>query len=107
MINAFENIIREDFSPNMEVLITLLIYTLLRKGDSGIDELVRFLDNDNNQDLIQLGLKSPIKQHRDFFKNQFSKEKFNKTKDALSSKLHIFLNNPIFANFLTGDSTLK
>jgi hypothetical protein len=74
LINAFENIIREDFSPNMEVLITLLIYTLLRKGDSGIDELVRFLDNDNNQDLIQLGLKSPIKQHRDFFKNQFSKE---------------------------------
>jgi hypothetical protein len=107
LINAFENIIREDFSPNMEVLITLLIYTLLRKGDSGIDELVRFLDNDNNQDLIQLGLKSPIKQHRDFFKNQFSKEKFNKTKDALSSKLHIFLNNPIFANFLTGDSTFN
>lgn len=107
LINAFESIIKEDFSTNMEVLITPLIYTLLRKGDSGIDELVRFLDDKNNEDLIKLGLQSPIKEHRNFFKNQFSQEKFNRTKEALSSKLQIFLNNPIFANFLTGDSTFN
>lgn len=104
LINVFESIIGETFSTNIGVLITPLIYTLLRKGDSGIDELVRFLDDDN-QDLIELGLKSPIKEHRNFFKKQFSKEKFNRSKEALSSKLQIFLNNPIFANFLTGDST--
>ncbi len=107
LINAFESIIGESFSTNMEVLITPLVYTLLRKGDSGIDELVRFLDDKNNEDLIELGFQSPIKEHRNFFRNQFSQEKFNRTKEALSSKLQIFLNNPIFANFLTGESTFN
>ncbi len=105
LVNAFESIIGSDFSPNMEVLITPLIYTLIRKNDSGIDELVRFLDDNNNEDLLKIGLESPIKAHRDFFKNQFLAEKFRKTKDALSTKLQIFLNNTSFANFLIGDST--
>lgn len=52
----------------MEALITPLIYILLRKGDSGIDELVRFLDDENNEDLIKLGLESPFKGHRYFLK---------------------------------------
>lgn len=105
LINALESIIGE-ISTNMEALITPLIYILLRKGDSGIDELVRFLDDENNEDLIKLGLESPFKGHRYFFKNQFKQSKFKITKEALSTKLQIFLNNPIFANFLTGDSTL-
>lgn len=90
----------------MEALLTPLIYVLLRKGDSGIDELLRFLDDKNNEDLIELAMQSPIKAHRDFIKNQFSKGKFTRTKDALSTKLQILLNNPIFYNFITGDSTV-
>jgi DNA helicase HerA-like ATPase len=75
IVIAFESIISVDFSPNMEVLLTPLIYTLLRKGDSGVDELVRFLDDDENEDLIAEALKSPIKAHVDFMTNQFSKAK--------------------------------
>ena len=107
LVDAFESIVGHAFSPNMEVLLTPLIYTLLRKGDSGIDELVRFLDDDNNDDLIELARQSPIKAHRDFMQNQFSKGKFTTTKDALSTKLQILLNNPIFSDFITGDSTFN
>lgn len=107
LINALESIIGEDFSPNMEALLTPLIYILLRKGDSGIDELVRFLDDDNNHDLIEYALQNPIKVHRDFIKYQFSKGKFTKTKEALSTKLQLLLNNPIFFNFITGESTVN
>lgn len=107
MVNAFASIIGTEFSPNMEALLTPLISTLLRKGDSGIDELLRFLDDENNKDLIAYALQSPIKAHREFMKNQFSQGKFTRTKDALSTKLQIFLNNPVFSNFITGDSTFN
>lgn len=106
IINALENIIGKEFSPNMEALLTPLIYTLLRKGDSGIDELLRFLDDDKNDDLIEYALKSPIKAHVDFIKSQFSKAKFSTTKDALSTKIQLLLNNPVFTNFTTGESTI-
>lgn len=106
LIYAFENILETEFSNNMEALLTPLIYTLLRKGDSGIDELVRFLDDENNEDLYELSLQSPIKGHVEFMKTQFKKQKFAPTKDALATKLQIFLNNPKFSNFITGDNTI-
>ncbi len=106
LVCAFESIIKTDFSVNMEVLLTPLVSTLLLKGDSGIDELIRFLDDNNNEDLIALALQSPIKAHRDFIKDQFSKAKFKKTKDALATKLQLFLNNQIFSNFVLGESTI-
>lgn len=107
IVNALESILGSEFSPNMEALLIPLIYTLLRKGNSGIDELLRFLDDGNNDDLITFALQSPIKAHKDFFEYQFSKGKFTKTKDALSTKLQILLNNPVFSNFVTGDSTFN
>jgi len=107
IVNALESIIGKEFTPNMEALLTPLIYTLLRKGDSGIDELLRFLDDDNNHDLVSYALKSPIEVHVDFIKKQFPKAKFTITKDALSTKLQLLLNNPSFSNFITGDSTFN
>lgn len=107
LITAFESIIGEDFTPNMETLLTPLIYILLRKGDSGLDELVRFLDDENNPDLIEYALQNPIKVHRDFIKYQFPKGKFTRTKEALATKLQMLLNNPDFFNFITGESTVN
>ena len=107
IVSALESIIGEEFSTNMEVLLTPLVYVLLRKGDSGIDELARFLDDEHNKNLVAYALKNPIKAHRDFFKNQFYSKKFTTTKNALSTKLQLLLNHPIFFNFITGDSTFN
>ena len=104
---AFESIIGVEFSTNMEVLLAPLLYTLLRKGDSGVDELVRAFDDESNEDIIAEALKSPIKAHRDFMQTQFNKGKFTKTKDALATKLQSLINHPIFSNFITGDSTIN
>jgi len=107
LLNAITSIIGSDFTLNMEAVLMPCIYTLLQKGDSGIDELITFMDNEHNDYLIELGLKSPIKSHRDFFNNQFSKSKLDKTKDAIAIKLQILLNNPLFANFIIGKSTFN
>jgi len=106
IFNALESIVGTDFTPNMEVLLMPCIYVLLKKGDSGIDELSRFMDDDRNEDLIALGLKSEIAIYREFFKYQFKKSKFDVTKNALETKIQLLLNNPIFYNFVTGKSTL-
>ena len=107
LLIAIKSIIGTDFTPNMEAVLIPCIYTLLQKGDSGIDELITFMDNEHNEYLIELGLKSPIKSHRDFFDNQFTKVKLDKTKDAIATKLQILLNNPLFANFIIGKSTIN
>ncbi len=107
LLIAIKNIIGTDFTPNMEAVLIPCIYVLLLKGDSGIDELITFMDNEHNEDLIELGLKSPVKSHRAFFKHQFTKEKLDKTKDAIATKLQILLNNPLFANFIIGKSTIN
>lgn len=107
ILNALESIIGSDFSPNMEALLTPCIYTLLQKGDSGLDELLVFMNDKLNTELVELGLKSPIKVHRDFFQHQFKEKKFQITKDAIATKLQLLLNNPIFYNFVTGNSTIN
>ncbi len=107
ILNALESIIGSDFSPNMEALLTPCIYTLLQKGDSGLDELLVFMNDKLNTKLVELGLKSPIKVHRDFFQHQFVEKKFQITKDAIATKLQLLLNNPIFSNFITGSSTIN
>lgn len=106
LVNAFESIMGSEFSLNMEVLLTMCLYALLRKGDSSIEELQRFFDDDNNEDLIEFALKSPNVYHREFFKSQFSNGKFKKTKEALSTRLQLLLQHPHLYNFLIGESTI-
>jgi hypothetical protein len=107
LMSAFESIISTDFTDNMEVFLTPLIYILLMKGDSGIDELIKCLDNENYEELLAFALTIQSKYHRDFIKNEFNKPKFTKTKEALSTKLRIFLCNSVFSRFVTGESTIN
>jgi len=104
---ALESIIGTEFSPNMEVCLSPIIYTLLRKGDADFCDLIRAFDDDLNEDIIAESLKSPIKAHREFMRTQFSKPKFKKTKDALATKLQTFDNHPLFNNFISGKSTFN
>lgn len=107
LTSVFEIALDLEWSLNMEALLVPSISTLLRKGDSDLYELQRFMNNDKNSYLIALGKKSPIKAHRDFFNDQFEHEKFNTTKNAIATKLQILLNDPAFTNLITGRSTIN
>ena len=106
LVLTFGNILGVDFTPNMKVLLIPAISTVISIGGN-MEDLIRFFDDDNNEDLIEHGLNNPIVPHRLFFKTQFSKSKFKVSKDALATKLQIFLLDPYFYDFTVGDNTIN
>lgn len=109
IINAFDIALdlKDGWSVNMKAILAPCISTLLRRGNADIFELQKFMNDGINQDLVNLGTKSPIKGHRSFFRKEFRKESYEVTKNAISAKLQVFLNNPTFVNLVTGKSTIN
>lgn len=103
---AFESILEGEFTNNMKALLIPCISTLLRKGNSSLFDLQRFMDDDNNSDLVELGTKSPFAPHSDYFCNGFYKSNTTTSKNSIYTKLQILLNDYTFANLLTGKSTI-
>lgn len=106
LVLTFGNILGVDFTPNMKVLLIPTISTVISIGGN-MEDLIRFFDDDNNEDLIKHGLDNPILSHKHFFKNQFSKSKFKVSKDALETKLQVFLLDPYFYDFTVGKNTIN
>ena len=107
IINALEKVLGIEWSPNMKVILVPCIATLLRKGDSDFFELQRFMDNENNEDLVFLGSLSPNKGYSNFFKTQFNNEKFDVTKDAIATKIQALINeDETFLNMVIGEDTI-
>jgi len=107
LTKAFQEIIKESkLSLQMETLLNVCIYTLLQKGDSTLRDLQRFMHDERNKDLVELGLKSPNPSHREFFKYAFYNSTYNLTKQSIYTKIQSLLNSKIFHNLTIGKSTL-
>jgi len=64
------------------------------------------MDDNQNEDLLELGMNSPNPQHRRFFREKFTDKAYMATKNGIYTRLQIFLNDPIFQNLLTGKNTI-
>lgn len=107
IINALETVLGIEWSFNMKVVLVPCIATLLRKGKSDIFELQKFMDNKENEELVNLGKKSPNKGHSNFFETQFHHEKFDVTKDAIATKIQALINeDETFLNMVIGEDTI-
>ncbi|MBU1777985.1 MAG: type IV secretion system DNA-binding domain-containing protein [Gammaproteobacteria bacterium] len=109
IINAFDIALNLEngWSTNMKAVLAPCISTLLRKGGADIYELQRFMNDKFNSDLVKLGIQSPIRGHKSFFLQEFYSESYEVTKNAISAKLQVFLNDPSFASLVTGASTIN
>jgi len=58
-------------SVQMEALLTPCVATLLRRKNSSLWDLQRFMVDELNTDLVKLGLQSPNPAHRNFFEIGF------------------------------------
>jgi molybdopterin converting factor small subunit len=107
LIDAFEDILGAEFSTQMEELLGATIRTLMQTGKGDFWELRRFMDDENNSDLVTAGKASPNPKDRLFFNDgSFNQQSYKPTKNSLKSKIGTYLGYAVFRNFTTGKSTI-
>lgn len=107
LIDAFEDILGSEFSTQMEELLGATIRTLMTTGKGDFWELRRFMDDENNSDLVTAGKASPNPKDRLFFNDgSFHQTSYKPTKSSLKSKIGTYLGYAVFRNFTTGKSTI-
>lgn len=99
--------LKEGWSINQKAMLHPCVATLLRKGNGNFFELQRMMNDELGKDLVKLGKESPIKGHRNFFRQEFYNESYEVTKRAISAKIQVFLNSLTFTNLTTGKSTIN
>jgi len=105
LLGAFEQIV-DGFTLNMESLLTPVITTLLHRDGSTISDLVRFMDDKQNRDLLDYGREHlPYEEHRHFFEHVFHSPNYDSTKDALQNRFQALLSKPSIKRFCAGTST--
>ena len=95
----------ESFTGAMEDVLEMCIKVLLRRGEGSFKELYRFLNDNRNKDLVELGINSPNQLEVEFFEDEFSSSK--PTKDAVRRRLKKLLNDPVFSNLMNGENTIN
>lgn len=95
----------ESFTGAMEDVLEMCIKVLLRRGKGSFKELYRFLNDNRNKDLVELGINSPNQLEVEFFEDEFSSSK--PTKDAVRRRLKKLLNDQVFSNLMNGENTIN
>jgi len=83
-----------EFSKQMETLLRACIATLLLRKGSTFRDLLRFLDDEQNADLLAFAkshLRDDLELFRIFLTNDFQKDSFNPTKQSIKMRLYSFL----------------
>ena len=107
LTKVFQELIKDSkLTLQMETLLNPCISTLLRRENSTLRDLQRFMNDELNQDLVEEGLKSPNPAHRDFFKYAFYSKTYTPTKQSIFTKIQSLLNSKIFHNLVIGKSTI-
>jgi len=108
LINTFEGLLGNDWSPRMKAMLMYCFPVLLRRDNSTLQDLKRFMDlgeNANNSDLIKLGLNSPTNIQREYFKNDFQDKSLETTKRGIRDRISALLASPVFSNIVLGKNT--
>lgn len=107
-LGALEQIIGETLTRPQRALLTPCIGVLLHRKNSNFTELVRFMDDKRNRDLVQYGQNYlPNAQDKDFFQHQFNSRNFESTKEALRYRFGEIIRDPTVREFLCNPSTFN
>lgn len=91
----------------MDAILSPCIATLLRCNDSSFSDLQRFMDDNNNADLLALWQQSPNPQHKLLFRHKFTSPLFSATKHGIYTRLQVILNDPTFQNLISNTTTIE
>lgn len=90
----------------MEGMLYNMLHTLYRKKNSSLLDLVRFVDDEQNADLIELGCQTDNYVIRDYFTNKFVNSLMSVTKHGLANRLNNFLAAQTLQRLITGETTV-
>lgn len=104
---AFFEIIDSEETFQMEAIIEACVETLLRREGSTIADLKRFMDDKQNQDLVEKGASIPNVERSNLMQTRFRTDgKIISTKGSVYYRLQKLLGNSEFRRLLVGESTL-
>lgn len=105
---VFEEMIKSSASLtlNMKSLLVPCITVLLKRENSSLKDLLRFMTS-NNEDLVELGIKSLNPSISNFFKTNFHDPIYSVTKQSITVKIQSLLNSYTFTKITTSKDTIN
>lgn len=92
----------------MGLIVMRMIAVLLHKGNANFWDLLRFLNDEQNADLIQAGKEHPNKAVKDFFIYRWGIDKdLNTSLSGIKTRIEKLSSNTLFMRTVTGKSTIN
>ena len=96
------------FTDQMGLIVKRMIAVLLYKGNGSFWDLLRFLNNDQNNDLIEIGKKHPNQAVKEFFLYRFGQDKdLSVSISGIKTRIENLTSNTLFMRCTTGTSTIE
>lgn len=108
LVAVFEELLGEaGLSMYMSAVLFPCITTLLKKKGASLVDLQIFMNDNQNEELVNFALKyNNNPNHIRFFKTAFYDKLYEKTKLAIYTRINSLLNTQLFYNAVVGKSTI-
>ena len=106
--DAFAQVLQGEFTTQMDMLLTNCNKVLMARQGSSMADLLRFMDDNRNADLVELGSQSGNPTIREFFASgAFFNTSYTRTKTALATRIQALFSSDPFYRLLVGKSTIN
>ncbi len=107
-MGALKEIIGKDFTDTQESLLQPILTVLFHKDGTDFRDLVRFMDDKRNADLVAHGRnKIPNEIDQSFFVHEFGLENFDSSKKALRYRFNNAIRSPLVREFFCNPTTIN
>ena len=110
LLTCFEQLLKGsgggELSVNMRALLMPCLMTLFDMKGATLADLLRFMNDEKNDDLVARGKKSSRKVMREFFEDGFTSNSFNRTKQSIAVKLQSLFNSSAFYELVNGKTSI-
>lgn len=108
-IDIVAELLKQEFTPNMEVLMQACITILYSRKGSTFDDVLRFVSLKHNKEMIETAKTALQEQPHllSFVLNDLHTDALKPTRQAVKMRFTRFLSNRSFSSFLIGKSTFR
>lgn len=105
--SAFFEILKSDSTVQMKAIIQACVDTLLRMEGTSVADLKRFMDDNQNEDLVQRGRQNPNIERKALMERFLEDSKISPTKSGIYYRLQSLIDDMELRRLLVGETTVK